>query len=102
MSYHAGLDIAAPYGTAVKASDGGRVTFSGWSGDYGNLVIITHDNGTQTYYAHNSSLLVSTGERVYQGQSIAKVGSTGLSTGNHSHFEVRANGSIRNPYDYLS
>lgn len=100
-SYHAGLDIAAPYGTTVKASDGGMVTFAGWNGDYGNLVIITHDNGTKTYYAHNSSLLVSSGERVYQGQAIAKVGSTGRSTGNHSHFEVRVNGASRNPYQYL-
>lgn len=98
---HSGLDIAASYGTNVKASDGGRVTFAGWNGSYGKLVIITHDNGTQTYYAHNSSLLVSKGERVYQGQAIAKVGSTGRSTGNHSHFEVRVNGSIRNPYDYF-
>lgn len=100
-NYHSGLDIAAPYGTNVKASDGGLVTFAGWNGSYGNLVIITHDNGTQTYYAHNSSLLVSKGERVYRGQAIAKVGSTGRSTGNHSHFEVRVNGSIRNPYDFL-
>lgn len=100
-NYHGGLDIAAPYGTNVKASDGGRVAFAGWSDSYGNLVIITHDNGAQTYYAHNSSLLVSKGEKVYRGQAIAKVGSTGQSTGNHSHFEVRVNGSIRNPYDYL-
>ncbi|MDK2965781.1 MAG: hypothetical protein PWP53_1393 [Lacrimispora sp.] len=100
-NYHSGLDIAAPYGTNVKASDGGLVTFAGWNGSYGNLVIITHDNGTQTYYAHNSSLLVSKGERVYRGQAIAKVGSTGRSTGNHSHFEVRVDGSIRNPYDFL-
>ncbi|MDD3227594.1 MAG: M23 family metallopeptidase [Oscillospiraceae bacterium] len=100
-NYHSGLDIAAPYGTTVKASDGGKVTFSGWKGDYGNLVIITHDNGTQTYYAHNSSLLVSKGEKVYQGQAIAKVGSTGRTTGNHSHFEVRVGGSIKNPYSYL-
>lgn len=99
--YHSGLDIAASYGTNVKAADGGRVTFAGWNGAYGNLVIITHDNGTQTYYAHNSSLLVSKGDRVYRGQAIAKVGSTGRSTGNHSHFEVRVNGSICNPYDYL-
>ena len=101
MSYHAGLDIAAPYGTPVKASDGGKVTFAGWDGAFGKLVIITHDNGTKTYYAHNSSLLVSSGERVYQGQAIAKVGSTGRSTGNHSHFEVRVNGDSRDPYNYL-
>ncbi len=100
-SYHKGLDIAAPYGTNVKASDGGRVTFAGWDDSYGKLVIITHDDGTQTYYGHNSSLQVSKGEKVYRGQTIAKVGSTGQSTGNHSHFEVRENGSVRNPYNYL-
>lgn len=68
---------------------------------YGYLVIITHDNGTQTYYGHNSSLVVSVGERVYQGQTIAKAGSTGRSTGVHCHFEVRVNGTARNPYNYL-
>lgn len=99
--YHSGLDIAVPYGTEVKASDGGTVTFSGWKGNYGNLVIITHDNGTQTYYAHNSELLVSKGDKVYQGQAIAKAGSTGRSTGSHCHFEVRVNGKTMNPYDYL-
>lgn len=99
--YHSGLDIAVPYGTEVKASDGGTVTFSGWKGNYGNLVIITHDNGTQTYYAHNSELLVSKGDKVYQGQAIAQAGSTGRSTGSHCHFEVRVNGKTMNPYDYL-
>ncbi|MDD3229499.1 MAG: M23 family metallopeptidase [Oscillospiraceae bacterium] len=99
--YHSGLDIAVPYGTEVKAADGGTVTFSGWKGNYGNLVTITHDNGTQTYYAHNSELLVSKGDKVYQGQAIAKAGSTGRSTGNHCHFEVRVNGKTMNPYDYL-
>lgn len=99
--YHSGLDIAVPYGTEVRAADGGTVTFSGWNGNYGNLVIITHDNGTQTYYAHNSNLLVSEGDKVYQGQAIAKAGSTGRSTGNHCHFEVRVNGKTQNPYNYL-
>ena len=99
--YHAGLDIAVPYGTKVKAADGGTVSFAGWKGDYGNLVIITHDDGTQTYYAHNSTLLVSKGDSVYQGQAIAKAGSTGRSTGSHCHFEVRVNGKVQNPYNYL-
>ena len=99
--YHAGLDIAVPYGTKVKAADGGTVSFAGWKGDYGNLVIITHDDGTQTYYAHNSTLLVSKGDSVYQGQAIAKAGSTGRSTGSHCHFEVRVNGKAQNPYNYL-
>lgn len=100
-NYHSGLDIAVPYGTKVKAADGGTVSFAGWKGDYGNLVIITHDDGTQTYYAHNSNLLVSEGDSVYQGQAITEAGSTGRSTGSHCHFEVRVNGEVQNPYDYL-
>jgi len=100
-SYHGGIDIKVSYGQAIKASDGGTVTFAGWKGTYGKLVIIKHDNGTQTYYAHNSSLLVSAGDKVYQGQTIAKGGSTGRSTGNHCHFEVRINGKAVNPLNYL-
>lgn len=100
-SYHSGIDIAGSYGATIKAADGGKVTFAGYKGAYGYLVIITHDNGTQTYYGHNSSLLVSAGTRVYQGQAIAKMGSTGRSTGNHCHFEVRINGSAVNPLSYL-
>ena len=104
-SYHSGLDIATSYGTAIVASDGGTVVFAGratgsyWS--YGNLVIIDHGNGIQTYYAHCSSVLVSAGDKVYQGQTIARVGSTGRSTGNHCHFEVKVNGTSQNPYSYL-
>ena len=101
-SYHSGLDIALAHGSTVKAADGGTVTFSGWKGSYGNLVIITHDNGTKTYYAHNSALLVSAGEKVYQGQAIARVGSTGRSTGPHCHFEIRVNGSAVNPLNFLN
>ncbi len=100
-SYHSGLDIHAVYGEAVKAADGGTVTFAGYKGSYGNLVIITHDNGTQTYYAHNSSLVVSAGQKVYQGQTVAKAGSTGRSTGVHCHFEVRVRGTAVNPLNYL-
>ena len=90
------------YGQSIKAADGGTVTFAGWKGTYGKLVIIKHDNGTLTYYAHNSSLLVNAGDKVYQGQTIAKGGSTGRSTGNHCHFEVRVNGTAVNPLNYLS
>ena len=100
-SYHSGIDIAGSYGTPIAAADGGKVTFSGYKGNYGYLVIITHDNGTQTYYGHCSSLLVSAGQRVYQGQTIARMGSTGRSTGNHCHFEVRIRGSAVNPLNYL-
>ncbi len=100
-SYHSGLDIHATYGEGIKAADGGTVTKAGWHYSYGNLVVIKHDNGTETYYAHNSSLLVSVGDKVYQGQVIAKAGSTGNSTGVHCHFEVRVRGSAVNPLNYL-
>ena len=100
--FHTGLDIAVPYGTAIKAADGGTVTYAGTKGNYGKLVIITHDNGAQTYYAHNSSLVVSVGDKVYQGQTIAKAGSTGRSTGNHCHFEIRIGGKTVNPLNYLN
>ena len=100
-SYHSGIDIGVSTGTAIKAADGGKVTFAGWQGSYGYLVIITHDDGKQTYYGHNSSLLVKAGERVYQGQTIALSGATGNVTGPHCHFEVRVNGTSVNPRNYL-
>ncbi len=100
-SYHSGIDINASHGAPIYAADGGTVTFSGWKGTYGKLVIITHDNGTKTYYAHNSSLTVSVGDKVYQGQQIAKAGSTGRSTGTHCHFEIRIDGTSVNPLSYL-
>ncbi len=99
---HKGLDIANSVGTPVYASDGGVVKYSGWYGGYGNLVIIDHENGFQTYYAHNSALHVSKGERVAQGQLVASMGSTGDSTGSHCHFEIRLNGIPRNPMSYLN
>jgi murein DD-endopeptidase MepM/ murein hydrolase activator NlpD len=104
-SYHSGIDISVPYGSSVKAADGGTVVFAGtgsgstWS--YGKYVVIDHGNGKQTYYAHNSSLLVSAGDKVYQGQAIAKAGSTGRSTGTHCHFQVKINGGDVNPLKYL-
>ena len=100
-SYHSGIDINATHGAPIYAADGGTVTFSGWKGTYGKLIIITHDNGTKTYYAHNSSLTVSVGDKVYQGQQIAKAGSTGRSTGTHLHFEIRIDGTSVNPLSYL-
>ena len=99
---HQGIDINAAYGATICASDGGLVTYAGWLGGYGNLVVITHDSGSKTYYGHNSSLLVSVGERVYQGQAIARAGSTGNSSGPHCHFEVRINGTPVNPLSYLA
>ena len=99
--YHLGIDIYVPSGTSVKAADGGTVITAGWNGSYGNLVAIRHDNGTVTYYAHNSSILVKVGEKVYQGQVIAKSGATGNVTGHHCHFEIRVNGTCVNPLNYL-
>ena len=98
---HKGIDIAAPRGTPVYAADGGTVTYAGWMSGYGYLVRINHGNGIVTYYGHNSKLLVSVGQDVYKGQQIAKMGSTGNSTGNHCHFEVRYNGVAKNPLNYL-
>ena len=100
-SFHSGIDIASSYGTSIRASDGGTVIFSGWQGTYGKLVVIDHGNGYKTYYGHCSSMLVSVGSKVYQGQTIARMGSTGRSTGNHCHFEVRVNGTAVNPLSYL-
>ena len=104
-SNHSGIDIAGSYGAPIVASDGGKVTFAGtgtgsyWS--YGKYVVIDHENGLQSIYGHCSSLCVKAGERVYQGQVIAKVGSTGRSTGNHCHFQIKENGTTVNPYNYL-
>ena len=98
---HQGIDIAGSYGTPVYAADGGTVTYAGWMGGYGYLVEINHGNGYVTRYGHNSSLTVSVGQHVYKGQQIARVGSTGNSTGNHCHFEIRYNGVARNPLNYL-
>lgn len=100
--FHLGIDIAVPYGTAIKAADGGTVIKAGWNGSYGKLVAIRHDNGIVTYYGHNSSILVNVGDKVYQGQIIARAGSTGNSSGNHCHFEVRVEGTSVNPRNYLS
>ena len=98
---HKGLDIANSRGTAIYAADGGRVTYSGWMGGYGYTVRIDHLNGYVTFYAHNSKLLVSNGQTVHKGQQIAKMGSTGNSTGSHCHFEIRYNGTAKNPLNYL-
>ncbi len=98
---HTGIDIAAPLGTSIAAAASGTVTFSGYSGGYGNMLVITHGNGVQTYYGHCSKLYVSAGTSVSQGQTIAAVGSTGNSTGPHLHFEVRKNGVTYNPQNYV-
>ncbi len=99
---HKGIDIAVPRGTPIYAADGGTVTYAGWMSGYGYLVEINHGNGYVTRYGHNSSLTVRVGQHVYKGQQIARAGSTGNSTGNHCHFEVRYNGVAKNPLNYLS
>ena len=100
-TYHSGIDIGNSYGTSIYASDGGTVTYSGWMSGYGYLIIIDHGNGYQTYYGHNSSLVASLGQKVHKGQLIARMGSTGRSTGNHCHFGIKLNGTFVNPLNYL-
>ena len=98
---HSGMDICAPAGTDIVAAADGTVTHAGTMGGYGNLIIITHENGIQTYYGHCSKLYASVGDEVKAGDLIAAVGMTGFATGNHLHFEIRKNGSTLNPQLYL-
>lgn len=98
---HEGIDIGVGSGTSVVAAATGTVIVAGWSGGYGNLVVIDHHNGIATAYGHNSSVTVSVGQTVTQGQLIAYSGNTGHSTGPHVHFEVRLNGSPVDPLGYL-
>ncbi len=100
-SFHAGLDLAAPEGSPVCAAASGRVVKAGPRGDYGNAVEVAHPDGTTTLYGHVGTFSVSEGESVSAGQTIATVGSTGRSTGNHLHFEVRANGRPVDPLQAL-
>lgn len=99
---HTGIDIAASSGTNILAANAGTVITAGWNNSYGYMVMIDHGGGIVTLYAHSSKLLVSKGAVVGRGQAIAKVGSTGMSTGPHLHFEVRVNGVYKNPLDYVS
>ena len=98
---HAGIDIAAPGGTPIRAADGGTVRLAGWVGGYGQYTCIQHTGSLSTCYGHQSSIGVSVGQGVRQGQVIGAVGSTGHSTGNHLHFETRINGSPVSPSGYL-
>lgn len=100
--FHSGIDFAVSAGTPIRAADGGTVTFSGYKGDFGKLIIISHGNGLTTYYAHNAANNVRVGQKVSRGQQIGIVGSTGNSTGPHCHFEVRINGKNVNPWRYIS
>lgn len=99
---HDGVDFPEPYGTLIGAAGVGTVVFAGWnSGGYGNLTVIQHRLGYQTWYAHQSAFLVHVGEHVAGGVAIGRVGSTGYSTGPHLHFELRHNGVPINPVPYL-
>lgn len=100
-SFHSGIDLANSQGTSIKASRSGKVIFAGRKGTYGNLVVIRHNDGFETAYAHLSSIQVRVGQSVGQREQIGKMGSTGRSTGSHLHFEIRKNGSAVNPYSYL-
>lgn len=99
--FHAGIDFGVGYGTVIRAADSGTVIFAGWYGGYGRAVIIDHGNNLTSLYAHTSAVYVREGEGVQRGQAIAAVGSTGLSTGPHLHFEVRQNGEPVNPANFL-
>ena len=101
-STHRGIDIAQPSNYNIKASDNGVVTAAGWEGTYGQRVVINHNNGYETVYAHLSEIKVSVGQVVPQGSVIGIMGSTGRSTGTHLHFEVHKNGAIVDPLSYLN
>ena len=101
-SNHKGLDIGASYGASIVAAADGTVSYAGYNNGMGNYVMISHGSGLYTVYGHASALLVSTGDKVTAGQTIAQVGSTGISTGNHLHFGVSLNGSYVSPWNYLS
>jgi murein DD-endopeptidase MepM/ murein hydrolase activator NlpD len=98
---HKGIDIARPSDRTIKAADNGSVVSAGFDGGYGNKVVINHNNGLKTVYAHLDSISVSVGQVVSQGEKIGVMGSTGHSTGVHLHFEVYDNGNLKNPTDYL-
>jgi murein DD-endopeptidase MepM/ murein hydrolase activator NlpD len=98
---HNGIDLAAPTGTKIRASDGGTVIFAAYNGELGYCVEIDHGGNLTTVYGHCSKIHVSVGDKVYQGQHIADVGNTGRSTGSHLHFEIRVLGVAKNPFNYL-
>lgn len=99
--FHTGVDLGDPYGAPVAAAKSGVVAYSGWISGYGNTIIIDHGGGVQTLYAHNSELLVGVGQTVARGETVARVGSTGQSTGPHIHWEIRINGQHTNPMGYV-
>lgn len=101
MGWHSGIDIAGSYADPIYAYKDGEVISACYSGGYGNMILVQHEDGTETRYAHLSSILVSVGEYVYGGEKIGLMGSTGNSTGNHLHFEMIINNETVNPYNYI-
>lgn len=101
-SFHYGIDIANSIGTTIKAADGGVVTKAKYAGSYGNMVEIDHQNGYKTRYAHMSFIGVEVGQKISQGQSLGKMGSTGRSTGSHLHFEIIENDVRVNPLNFVT
>jgi murein DD-endopeptidase MepM/ murein hydrolase activator NlpD len=99
--FHAGLDFGADYGEVIRSAAPGYVIFAGWYGGYGNTVIVDHGNNVTTLYGHSDGLYVEEGQQVQRGEPIALVGSTGLSTGPHLHFELRSNGEPVDPLPYM-
>jgi murein DD-endopeptidase MepM/ murein hydrolase activator NlpD len=100
-SCHPGIDIGVPAGTPIRAGGSGTVILAGWTSGYGQYTCIDHGGGVSTCYAHQSAIHVSVGQHVTQGQVIGLVGCTGLCFGDHLHFEVRVNGAVTNPLNYL-
>tara|TARA_R110001592_G_scaffold112406_4_gene310630 strand:+ start:1401 stop:2549 length:1149 start_codon:yes stop_codon:yes gene_type:complete len=101
MSFHGGIDLAAKRGTEITAFRDGEVTFSGWKGGYGNMVVVRHEDGLESVYGHTAKNLVTVGDKVDAGTVIANVGSTGRSTGPHLHLEMRRHGKAINPMPHL-
>ncbi len=99
--FHDGIDMVSYYGAPIHAAAAGKVVFSGYKNGYGKTVIINHENGFETLYAHNSKLIAKVGDRVQKGESVAKLGNTGRSTGPHVHYEVHKNGKLVNPTKYF-
>jgi murein DD-endopeptidase MepM/ murein hydrolase activator NlpD len=102
IKFHKGIDIASSYGTSIKSAASGTVTYSGTRSGYGRVVMIKHSSEYETLYAHNSKNLVKVGDKVKKGQVIAKMGSSGRSTGSHLHFEIHKNGNVINPLKVLN
>ena len=99
---HKGIDIKAAFGSVVNSTANGVVAYAGFKGGYGNLIVLNHGNGLETYYGHLSKILVKRGQAINPGQTLGKVGSTGRSTGPHLHYEIHRNGKAINPKPFLA